>query len=273
MQTLLLNQKLISLETPIVMGILNITEDSFFDGGRYVSETAVLKRVEQMLEEGATIIDLGAVSTKPNAIDIDENQEFESIQKHLRLILSHFPEAHVSIDTFRAKVADMAIREGAALINDVSGGADPNMFEVVGKHQIPYILTHNNRNHQLSTKELILNMLSFFGNNIEKLVAKGVKDIIIDPGFGFGKTVEQNYYLINHLETFLILNFPVLVGISRKSMIQKVLETSPEGSLTGTIALNTVVLHRGASILRVHDVKQCAEIIKLMNVLFSLQTI
>ena len=252
------------------MGILNITEDSFFDGGRYISETAVLKRVEQMLEEGTTIIDLGAVSTKPNAIKVDENQEFTSIQKHLRLILSHFPEAHISIDTFRAAVADMAIQEGAALINDVSGGADLNMFEVVGKHQAPYILTHNNRNQPLTTQELTSNMLSFFGNNIEILLSKGVKDIIIDLGFGFGKTTEQNYYLIHHLETFLILNFPIVVGISRKSMIQKILKTSPAESLTGTITLNTVALQRGASILRVHDVKQCAEIIKLTNVLYSL---
>jgi len=270
MKTINLNQKLISLPPPIIMGILNLTEDSFFDGGRYTSETAILKRTEQMLEEGATIIDLGAVSTKPNAIDIDENQEFASIQKHLRLILSHFPEAHVSIDTFRATVADMAIQEGATLINDVSGGAAPNMFEVVGKHQVPYVLTHNNRNQPLTTKELIPNMLSFFGNNIEKLVSKGVKDIIIDPGFGFGKTVEQNYYLINHLETFLILNFPILVGISRKSMIQKILKTSPAESLTGTVTLNTVALQHGASILRVHDVKQCVEVIKLTNILCSL---
>jgi len=270
MKTINLNQKPISLKTPIIMGILNITEDSFFDGGRYMSENAVLKRVEQMVEEGATIIDLGAVSTKPNATEISENQEFETIKKHVRLILSHFPEAHISIDTFRATVADMAIQEGVALINDVSGGADPNMFEVAGKHQIPYVLTHNNRNQPLSTQELIPNMLSFFGNNIEKLISKGVKDIIIDPGFGFGKTVEQNYYLIKHLETFSILNLPILVGVSRKSMIRHILETSPAESLTGTITLNTVSLYRGASVLRVHDVKQCAEIIKIFNVLHSL---
>ncbi|MCL2290701.1 MAG: dihydropteroate synthase [Bacteroidetes bacterium] len=270
MKSICLNQKLISLNTPIIMGILNITEDSFFDGGSYVSETAVLKRVEQMVEEGASIIDLGAVSTRPNAIDIDENQELKAIKKHLRLILSHFPELHISVDTFRAHVADMAIQEGAALINDVSGGADPVMFDVVGKHQVPYILTHNNRSAPLSTKELISNMLSFFGNNIEKLILKGVKDIIIDPGFGFGKTVEQNYYLIKHLETFSILNFPILVGISRKSMIQHVLKTSPAESLCGTIALNTISLYKGTSILRVHDVKQCAEATQIFNVLHSL---
>ena len=265
-----LNKKLVSLETPIIMGILNITEDSFFDGGRYLSDTDVLKRVEQMLEEGATIIDLGAVSTKPNAIEISENQEFESIKKHIALILSHFPETQISIDTFRATVADMAIMEGAAMINDVSGGADPNMFDVIGKHKIPYILTHNNRDNPLKTKELIPKMLSFFGNNIEILISKGVNDIIIDPGFGFGKTLEQNYYLIKHLETFLILNFPILVGISRKSMIQHVLNTTSADSLVGTITLNTISLYHKASILRVHDVKPCFETLKIINLINSL---
>jgi len=245
------------------MGILNITEDSFFDGGRYVSEGAVLKRVEQMLEEGATIIDIGAVSTKPNATEVCEIQEFETIRKYLKLILSRFPEAHISVDTFRAAVADMAIQEGAAMINDVSGDADAMMFEVVGKHKVPYILTHNNRNKPLTNSELIPKMLSFFGNNIEKLVSKGVRDIVIDPGFGFGKTVEQNYYLMKHLETFSIFNFPILVGVSRKSMIQHILGTLPADSLSGTVTLNTMALEQKASILRVHDVKQCSETLKL----------
>jgi len=252
------------------MGILNVTEDSFYDGGKYLSETAVLKRAEQILNEGATIIDLGTVSTKPNAVEISEKEEFVSIQKNLRLILSHFPEAHISVDTFRASVADMSIKEGAAMINDVSGGADPEMFEVIGKHQTPYILTHNNRLNPLATKELIPNMLSFFGNNIEKLVSKGVKDIIIDPGFGFGKTLEQNYYLIKHLETFSILNFPILAGVSRKSMIQNFLRVSSAESLTGTATLHTILLYHGASILRVHDVKQCADTIAIISLLHSL---
>jgi len=252
------------------MGILNITEDSFFDGGKYVSEVEVLKRVEQMLEEGVAIIDLGAVSTRPNAPEVSENVEFETIKKYLNVILTHFPDACISVDTFRANVADMAINEGSAMINDISGGADIEMFHVAGKHQIPYILTHNNRSNPLSTKELIPNMLSFFGNNIEKLVSKGVKDIIIDPGFGFGKTVEQNYYLINQLETFSILNFPILAGISRKSMIRDVLRVTSEESLTGTVTLNTILLQAGVSILRVHDVKQCGETIKIFNLLNTL---
>ena len=252
------------------MGILNITEDSFFDGGRYNSETAVLKRVEQMLDEGATIIDLGAISTKPNAAEVSENQEFIAIQKHLALIVSHFPESLISVDTFRAKIADMAIKEGAAMINDVSGGADPKMFDVIGKHRIPYVLTHNNRAHPLETKDLIPEMLSFFGNNIENLVSKGVKDIVIDPGFGFGKTIEQNYYLIKNLETFSIMGFPIMVGISRKSLIQKVLDTSVAESLAGTITLNTIALYHKASILRVHDIKQCLESIQLLNLIHSL---
>ncbi|MDR0206313.1 MAG: dihydropteroate synthase [Bacteroidales bacterium] len=269
MFSLCLKQQLLSLDTPIIMGILNITEDSFFDGGKYLSETAALKRVEQILEEGATIVDLGAVSTKPNAIGISENQEFETVYKYLKLIVSHFPEVHISVDTFRSKVADMAIKEGAAMINDVTGGADESMFHVIGKNNIPYVLTHNNHNNPLQTKELIPNILSFFGDNIEKLISSGVKDIIIDPGFGFGKTLEQNYYLLRQLKTFSMINYPVLVGISRKSMIQKVLGVTSSETLCGTVALNLFSLFQGANILRVHDVKQCAECIKLFNLIYS----
>ena len=270
MKTLNLNNRIISLETPIIMGILNITEDSFFDGGKYLSETAVLKRVEQILEVGATIVDVGAVSTKPNAItEVNEGFEFETIFKYVKLILSHFPEAHISVDTYRAKVAEMAIMEGAAMINDVSGGADENMFNVVGKHKVPYVLTHNSRNNPLQTKELIPNILSFFGNNIEKLISSGVNDIIIDLGFGFGKTLEQNYYLLRHLKAFSMINHPMLVGISRKSMIQQVLDVTSSESLCGTVALNTFSLLRGANFLRVHDVRQCAECIKLFKLIYS----
>jgi len=270
MKSLNLNNRLISLETPVVMGILNVTEDSFFDGGKYLSETAVLKRVEQILDEGGTIVDLGAVSTKPNATtEVNEVLEFETIYKYVKLITSHFPEAHISVDTFRAKVAEMAILEGAAMINDVSGGADENMFYVVGKHKVPYVLTHNIRNNPLQTKELIPNILSFFGNNIEKLISSSVNDIIIDLGFGFGKTLEQNYYLLRHLKAFSMINHPMLVGISRKSMIQKALDVTSSESLCGTVALNMVSLLGGAIILRVHDVKQCAECIKLFELINS----
>jgi dihydropteroate synthase len=268
--SLRLKQTLVSLETPIIMGILNITGNSFYDGGAYLSETAVLKRVEQIVEEGATIVDLGAVSTQPDITYISDNKEFEVIQKYLRLIRSHFPETPVSVDTFRANVAEMAICEGAVMINDISGGIDPEMFNVAGKYQIPYVITHNNRANPLSTKELIPNMLSFFGNSIEILISKGVNDIIVDPGFGFGKTLEQNFYLINQLRSFSVLGFPILAGISRKSMIQKVLETSPAESLTGTIALNIMALYHGASLLRVHNVKQCTETIQIFNLLHSL---
>jgi len=255
---------------PIIMGILNITEDSFFDGGCYISESAVLKRVEQIVAEGATIVDLGAVSTKPNAKEIQEKEEFEVVKKYLKLILSHFPNVHISVDTYRAKIADMAIQAGATMINDVSGGADREMFNVVGNYNIPYVLTHNNRNQPLATNQLISNMLSFFGNNIEKLVAKGVNDIIIDPGFGFGKSIEQNYYILKHLKSFSFLEFPIMVGVSRKSMIQYILNTTPAESLTGTITLNTIALGAGASILRVHDVKQCVETIKTFYVVRSI---
>jgi dihydropteroate synthase len=270
MKSLNLKNTLISLETPIIMGILNITEDSFYDGGNYVSETAVLKRVEQMLEEGATIVDLGAVSTQPNAPKIDEKQEFESVKKNLQIIFSHFPDVSISVDTFRAKVADMAISEGAAMINDISGGEDPNMFDIAGKYKVPYILTHNNRNTPLETKELIHNMLSFFGNNIEKLISNGVKDIIIDPGFGFGKTLEQNYYILKHFESFSIFNFPILAGVSRKSMIYKLLDTTPADSLAETIVINTILLYNNVTILRVHDVKQCKDTVEILNIIHSL---
>jgi len=270
MKSICLKQNLIPLDTPIIMGILNITKTSFYDGGCYISETDVLKRVEQILEEGGTIVDLGTVSTKPNAIEIDEKDECESVKKHLKLIRSHFPNAFISLDTFRANVAEMAIEEGAAIINDISGGMDPNMFEVVGKYKTPYILTHNNRSNPMPTNELISTMLSFFGNNIENLIDKGVKDIIIDPGFGFGKTLEQNFYLLNQLETFTILNLPILAGISRKSMIQDVLHITSAESLTGTVTLNTIALEHGVTILRVHDVKECAETIKLLNLLRTL---
>jgi dihydropteroate synthase len=269
MNSLNLNGRLVSLDTPIIMGILNVTEDSFFDGGKYLTETAVLKRVEQILDEGATIVDLGAVSTQPNAIEISENQEFETVFKYLKLIVTHFPEVHISVDTFRSKVADMAIEEGAAMINDITGGADENMFHVVGKQKTPYVLTHNNRNNPQQTKELIPNILSFFGYNIEKLISSGVKDIIIDLGFGFGKTLEQNYYLLRHLKTFLMINYPMLVGISRKSMIQKVLDVTSSESLCGAVVLNSFSLFQGANILRVHDVKQCAECIKLFKLIHS----
>jgi len=252
------------------MGILNITEDSFFDGGKYISENAVLKRVEQILNEGGMIIDLGAVSTRPNALEVSEDNEFEAIKKYLHLILFHFPQAIISVDTFRAKIADMAIEEGAAMINDISGGSDPKMIDVIGKYKVPYVLTHNNRSQPLLNRELIPNMLSFFGDSIEKLLSKGIKDIIIDPGFGFGKTLEQNYYVIKYLNTLSSLNLPILVGISRKSMIQDVLAISSAESLTGTILLNTLSLYQGSLFLRVHDIKCCAEIIKMINILSSL---
>ena len=247
------------------MGILNTTEDSFYDGGNYISESAVLKHVEQMLEEGATIIDLGAVSSKPNAKIVDEKTEFEAIKNYLNLILSHFPKAHISVDTFRATVAEMAIREGAAMINDISGGADPQMFNVVGIHQVPYVLTHNNRTNPIATKDLIPSMLSFFGNNIELIVSKGVKDIIIDPGFGFGKTIEHNYEILARLSDLKIFELPILVGLSRKSMIYKLLNTDARHALNGTTAVNTIALLGGANILRVHDVKEAVECVKIVS--------
>ena len=256
-----LKGELQSFKTPIVMGVLNSTEDSFYDGGKYADDRAFLYRAAQILDEGAAILDIGAVSTRPNAPFIDAGTEYNVIKKRLRLLLFHFPNIKISVDTFRAQIAEMAVNEGAAMINDISGGEDPKMFKVIGQQKIPYCLTHNSRNKEITQEQLIPEMLSFFGMQIEQLKLQGVNDIIIDPGFGFGKTIEQNYFLMNNLAVFQQLGFPVLVGISRKSMIYQAQGTTPNEALTGTIALNMTALSQGAQILRVHDIKEAVETI------------
>ena len=258
-----LKGELQSVTIPIVMGIVNCTDDSFYDGGKYLDDRAFLYRAAQLLDDGATIIDIGAVSTRPDAHNIDAGTEYGIIKKRVRLLLSHFPNTKISIDTFRAQIAEMAIGEGAAMVNDISGGEDPKMFSTIGKLKVPYCLTHNSRNKKISIEQLIPEILSFFGMQIEQLKMQGVNDIIIDPGFGFGKTLEQNYFLLNNLAVFQQLGFPVLVGISRKSMIYKLLETTPDKALTGTIVLNTIALEQGVQILRVHDAKEAIETIKI----------
>ena len=258
-----LKGELQSVTIPIVMGIVNCTDDSFYDGGKYLDDRAFLYRAAQLLDDGATIIDIGAVSTRPDAHNIDAGTEYGIIKKRVRLLLSHFPNTKISVDTFRAQIAEMAIGEGAAMVNDISGGEDPKMFSTIGQLKVPYCLTHNSRNQEISIEQLIPEILSFFGMQIEQLKIQGVNDIIIDPGFGFGKTLEQNYFLLNNLAVFQQLGFPVLVGISRKSMIYKLLETTPDKALTGTIVLNTIALEQGAQILRVHDAKEAIETIKI----------
>jgi dihydropteroate synthase len=257
----------------VIMGILNVTEDSFYDGGRYETEKEILRRAEQILTEGGDIIDIGAMSTRPDAMEIPESVEADRIVKTVEAVRAHFPESVLSIDTYRASVARAAVDAGADMINDISGGTfDSDMIPIVGKLQVPYCLMHTTakpsvmRQHT-EYKDILADMLQFFGRQIEKLHAHHVHDIIIDPGFGFGKTLEQNYFLMKNLQVFHELGHPVLVGISRKSMIYKLLDTTPDNALNGTTALNTVALMKGADILRVHDVKEAVEVRKIVSLL------
>ncbi len=254
---------------PLIMGILNVTADSFFDGGKYNSDKQIAERACEILDEGGDIIDIGAMSTRPNALEIPEKEEISRIEKSVKLIRKLFPNAVISIDTYRASVAEVAINEGADMINDISGGTfDSEMIPTIGKFQVPYCVMHtpappetmqNNTNYD----DIIADIMRFFSQQIDKLHAHFVHDIILDIGFGFGKTLEQNYLLIKNMETFKQLGFPLLVGISRKSMIYKLLETDANNALNGTTVLNTIALMKGASILRVHDVKEADEVRKI----------
>lgn len=253
------------------MGILNVTDDSFYDGGRYTNDAAVLRRAEQILSEGAAIIDVGAVSTKPGAADISVEEEWKRLEKPLALITRNFPDAIVSVDTWRADIAQRSVEAGAAIINDVSGGTfDERMAEVVGRLQVPYVLMHttakpDKMQQQPLGEDMLLTMMQFFARQLAIFKEAGCVDLILDPGFGFGKTLEQNYFLMKNLSAFQIFECPILVGISRKSMIYKLLETSPDEALTGTVVLNTLALQQGASILRVHDVREAVEAVKVFN--------
>ena len=256
---------------PIVMGILNVTEDSFFDGGRYTSDAAVLRRAGQILSEGAAIIDIGAVSTRPGAADVSAEEEWARLQPTIRQILREFPDAVISIDTWRAEVARRSVENGASVINDISGGTfDAAMPEVVANARVPYVMMHTTAKpaqmqQQTVTGDIWDALFGFFDNQLSLFRAAGAENIIMDPGFGFGKTMEQNYQLMNQLEKFKQYGLPVLVGISRKSMIYKLLGTDPDGALNGTTVLNTVALLKGADILRVHDVKEAVEAVKIVN--------
>lgn len=261
----------LSETTPLIMGILNVTEDSFYDGGQYTDDAKILQRGEEILAEGGDIIDIGAMSTRPNALEITEEEETRRIVHAVQLIRQNYPDAVLSIDTYRAAVAEAAVEAGADTINDISGGTfDPEMIPTVGKLQVPYVLMHTPAKpavmqQHTDYKDILGEMLQFFGRQIEKLHEQAVHDIILDPGFGFGKTLEQNYFLMNNLEVFHELGYPLLVGISRKSMIYKLLETTPDHALNGTTVLNTVALLKGASILRVHDVREAVETRKIVQ--------
>lgn len=262
------------MATPRVMGILNITPDSFYADSRMQTDETITQRVEQILAEGADIIDIGAYSSRPNANDVSAAEEMERLRHGLRIINKTAPDAIVSVDTFRADVARMCVEEyGVAIINDISGGKmDKEMFSTVAKLNVPYILMHMQgtpKNMQVAPyyDNLMHDVMLYFARKVGRLLGMGVKDVIIDPGFGFGKTLEHNYELMNHLEEFAVFERPLLVGISRKSMIYKLLGNSPQEALNGTTALNTVSLLKGANILRVHDVREAVETVKIVQAL------
>lgn len=263
--------KLIDLASPKVMGILNITPNSFFDGGKYTDEKSILLQVEKMLTEGATFIDIGAYSSKPNAEFVTEEEEINRLIPIINLVLKNFSEILISVDTFRANVAKASIENGACIINDISTGSlDKDMLQMVAKLQVPYIMMHMKGNPQTMQslaqyENITKEMLFYFSEKVALARSFGINDLIIDPGFGFAKTLEQNFEVLNNLELFQILELPILVGVSRKSMIYKTLETSAEFALNGTSVLNTIALQKGATILRVHDVKEAMECIKLVS--------
>lgn len=263
--------QLIDLTTPKVMGILNVTPNSFFDGGKYNNESELLNQVGKMINDGATFIDIGAYSSKPSAEFVSENEELDRIIPVVQLILKHFPEALLSIDTFRSVVAKACIENGAAIINDISAGnLDHAMFEVIAKYKVPYIMMHMRGTPQTMQsmthyEDIVKEILFYFSEKVNKARSLGINDLIIDPGFGFAKTIEQNYEVLRKSELFKSLELPLLIGISRKSMIYKELNCTAKEALNGTTILNTVALTKGANILRVHDVKEAVECVHLWN--------
>ena len=266
------NGRLMDLSEPQVMGILNVTPDSFYAGSRSETEKDITRRLHQIIDEGASIIDIGGYSSRPNAEHISAEEEMNRLRNGLEIIRKHSPNAVVSVDTFRADVAKMCVEEyGVAIINDISAGQmDEQMFPTIAKLGVPYIIMHMKgtpQDMQVSPKydHFLKEIYYYFSEKVQKLRDLGVKDIIIDPGFGFGKTLEHNYELMNHLEEFNLFELPLLVGVSRKSMIYKLLETTPEEALNGTTALHTIALLKGAHILRVHDVKEAVESIKIVQ--------
>lgn len=268
-KTLNIQGRILDLSTPIVMGILNITPDSFYDGGKHLTEKQIVDQAQKMLQDGATIIDVGGYSSRPGASEVSESEEINRICNAINLIIKEIPEAVISVDTFRSSVASAAIEKGAKIINDISGGElDKDMFDVVAESKAPYIMMHMRGTPQTMSKlttyqNIIFEMIDYFSVKIKKLIELGVCDIIIDPGFGFAKTREQNFEILHKLQSFQVLGLPLLAGMSRKSMIQKTLEVDSENSLNGTSVVNTMALMNGANILRVHDVKEAVECIKL----------
>ena len=262
---------LIDCNIPKVMGILNVTPNSFFDGGKYSDAEAILFQVEKMLQEGATFIDVGGYSSKPNAEFVSEQEELNRVLPIVQLILNRFPETLLSIDTFRSSVAKACLENGAAMINDISAGKlDDKMLETIANFQVPYCMMHlrgTPETMQTLTNydAIVKEMLFYFSERVAAARAFGINDLIIDPGFGFAKTIEQNYEVLQKLELFQMLELPILVGFSRKSMIYKTLNSNALEALNGTTVLNTLALAKGAKILRVHDVKEAVECVKLFE--------
>lgn len=262
---------LIIFEKPLIMGILNITPDSFYDGGKYNSVNKYMQHTAQMLQDGADIIDIGAASTRPGTPIINIDEEIQRLLPALKNIRKEFSDKIISVDTYHSKIAEVAIDNGADIINDISGGSfDDNMFNTIGKLKVPYVLMHIKGTPDTMQKEpvyedVVKEVVFYFSERINKLRSLGVNDIIIDPGFGFGKTIAHNYEILSKLDLFRVFDIPIVAGVSRKSMINKALNCKPEDALNGTTVLNTVALMKGASILRVHDVKEAMEAVKLVS--------
>jgi len=259
-KSILIKGKLIDLNQPKIMGILNVTPDSFYEESRSLDISDIIKRVQKMIENGADIIDIGGVSTRPGASEINYKDEIKRIELPLKTIRKEFPEAVISLDTYHAKTAALGLENGVDIINDVSGGQiDADIHDVVAKCKVPYVLTHSygmadSKSPEDSNVPIIQKLITYFSERINTLHNKGIHDVIIDPGFGFGKTIQQNFEIISNFELLKILEKPILVGVSRKSMIYKKLQLSPENSLIGTVTLNSILIEKGASIFRVHDV-------------------
>lgn len=266
------NGSLLDLSQPRVMGILNVTPDSFYAGSRTQTEAEIVRRVKQIVSEGAAIIDIGAYSSRPNADNVSAREEMERLRMGLKILFEIQPDAVVSVDTFRADVARMCVEEyGVAIINDIAAGEmDANMFHTVAALNVPYIMMHMQGTPQSMQQHphydnLLKEVFLYFARKVQQLRDLGVKDIILDPGFGFGKTMEHNYELLSHLEEFRIFELPLLVGVSRKSMIYRLLDITPQEALNGTTLLDTICLLKGADILRVHDVKEAVETVRIVQ--------
>ncbi|MFD1095149.1 dihydropteroate synthase [Salegentibacter chungangensis] len=263
--------QLIDLSSPKIMGILNTTPDSFYEGSRSQNESDLLKRAEKMLKEGADFIDIGGYSSRPDAEEVSVEEELQRVVPAIEALVKNFPEILISVDTFRSKVADESLKAGGAMVNDIAAGnLDKEMMNVVAGHQVPYIMMHMRGNPATMKKlnqyeNMLQEILQYFSGKIREARSAGINDLMIDPGFGFSKNIEQNFELLSKADLFQTLELPVLIGISRKSMIYKTLGTNPSEALNGTTVLNSIALQKGASILRVHDVKEAVECVNLVS--------